>query len=280
MQIANVGGRLKLLVAGGAVDVETASGGRFGHEPQAVFERIAELRRWAEGVSAADEEFSPAAAGAPVPAPAQVFGIGLNYVDHASESGFETPAQPLVFTKFPSSISGPVSDVVLPAGSVDWEVELVAVIGTTARGVPVERGWDHVAGLTLGQDISERDLQRTGPAPQFNLAKSFAGFSPLGPAVVTPDEIERRDDIGLGCFVNGEQMQKSRSSDMIFSIPALVSYLSGIVTLWPGDIIFTGTPPGVGMGRTPPRYLQPGDRLQSWAEGLGELDQRFVAKGA
>ena len=113
-------------------------------------------------------------------------------------------------------------------------------------------------------------------APQFGLAKSFPGFSPIGPVLVSPDEFDRPDDLGLGCDINGEEVQKGRTSDMIFSIPELVAYLSGIVTLLPGDLIFTGTPPGVGMGRTPPRFLQEGDRLHSWIEGIGELEQTFT----
>jgi 2,4-didehydro-3-deoxy-L-rhamnonate hydrolase len=280
MRIANVDGRLKLLAAGGAVDVETASDGQFGPDPQTAYERFDDLRRWAAAVDEPEEAFSPEMAGPPVPSPRQVFAIGLNYRDHAAESGFAAPVAPVVFTKYPSSFSGPVSEVILPEGSVDWEVEVVVVIAKTARAVSAERGWEYVAGLTAGQDLSERDLQRSGPAPQFGLAKSFPGFSPMGPAVVSVDEIANRDDLGLGCSINGEEMQKGRTSDMIFSIPELVSYLSGIVTLYPGDLIYTGTPPGVGMGRTPPRYLQDGDRLHSWIEELGDLRQHFVNRRA
>jgi 2,4-diketo-3-deoxy-L-fuconate hydrolase len=276
VRIANVEGRLKLLVADGSVDVAEASDGRFGSDPQTAYEHFDELRHWAGTVTQPAEEFDPEKAGPPVPAPRQVFAIGLNYVDHAAESGFAAPEVPVVFTKFVSSFSGPVSRVELPVGSVDWEVEVVAVIGRTARMVPTEQAWDHVAGLTVGQDLSERDLQRSGPVPQFGMAKSFPGFSPMGPAVVSLDEIVEPGDLALGCDVNGEEMQKGRSSDMIFSIPKLVSYLSGIVTLFPGDLIYTGTPPGVGMGRTPPRYLQAGDHLHSWIEGLGDLQQHFV----
>jgi 2,4-diketo-3-deoxy-L-fuconate hydrolase len=278
MRLANVAGRLKLLVADGAVDVATASRGRFGPDPQAAYEDSAfpALRAWAEGVHEATEPFAAERAGPPVPAPRQVFAIGLNYLDHAAESGFDVPEVPVVFTKYVSSFAGPVSEVTLLEGSVDWEIEVVAVMAKLARAVEPESAWSYVAGLTAGQDISERDLQRRGPAPQFGLAKSFPGFSPMGPAVVTLDELEDPDDIGLGCEVNGEEMQKGRTSDMIFSIPELISYLSRIVTLFPGDIIYTGTPPGVGMGRTPPRYLAAGDRLRSWVGGVGELDQHFV----
>jgi 2,4-diketo-3-deoxy-L-fuconate hydrolase len=277
MRTANVDGRLKLLVSGGAVDVGSASGGRFGSDPRVAFERASELAEWASTVREPEEEWNPALAGPPSPTPRQVFAIGLNYRGHAAESGFEAPSSPLVFTKWPSSLSGPVTDVVLPDGSVDWEVEVVAVIGAPTRRVPVARAWACVAGLSAGQDLSERELQRSGPSPQFGLAKSHAGFSPVGPVLVTPDEFDRCDDLGLGCELNGEKVQKARTSDMLFSIPELVAYLSTVVTLLPGDVIFTGTPPGVGMGRTPPRYLRPGDRLHSWVEGVGDLHQRFVA---
>jgi len=277
VRIANGNGRLKLLIDDGAVDVEEASAGQFVADPQAAYERFAELQTWADSVSGPTEAFDRATAGPPAPAPRQVFGIGLNYRDHAAESGVKAPDIPLVFTKYPSSFSGPVSQVELPDGSVDWEVEVVAVIGRTAHRVPVEQAWSYVAGLTVGQDLSERVLQRSGPAPQYGLAKSYPGFSPMGPALVTPDAIDRPDDLELGCEVNGVTMQHGRSADMIFPIPELVSYLSGIVTLYPGDVIYTGTPPGVGMGRTPPVFLQPGDHLHSYVTGLGELDQHLVA---
>jgi 2-keto-4-pentenoate hydratase/2-oxohepta-3-ene-1,7-dioic acid hydratase in catechol pathway len=280
MRVANVDGRLKLLVAGGAVDVETASRGRFSADPHRAFDRIEELVIWSAGIHEPGEEFSPATAGPPVVAPRQVFGIGLNYVDHAIEAGLETPQAPIVFTKYVTSLTGPFTDVVLPNGSVDWEVEVVAVIGRNARSVPVERAWEFVAGLTVGQDISERELQNSGPVPQFGLAKSFPGFSPTGPVLVTPDELDRPDDLGIGCALNGEEVQKARTTDMIFSIPALVAYLSSVLTLLPGDLIFTGTPPGVGMGRSPQRFLHDGDRLNSWVEGIGELEQHFVAPSA
>ncbi len=278
MRIANVAGRAKLLVGGGALDVERASRGRFGADPHAALDQLESLAAWSRTVHQPDEAWDPAAADSPVPRPRQVFAIGLNYASHAAESGLASPDAPVVFTKWPSSLSGPVSEVVLPAGSVDWEVEIVAVIAVRAWRVAVGEAWSVVAGLTVGQDLSERDLQRSGPAPQFGLAKSHPGFSPVGPVLVTPDELEDPDDLALGCALNGETMQAGRSAAMIFSIPELVSYLSQVVTLWPGDLIFTGTPPGVGMGRTPPRYLAPGDHLRSWVEGIGELHQTFTTE--
>jgi 2,4-didehydro-3-deoxy-L-rhamnonate hydrolase len=279
VRIATVDGRVKVLVGAGAVDLETASDGRFAADASAAFERFDELRQWATTVDHPTEDFPVGSAGPPSPSPRQVFAIGLNYVDHAAESGSEPPTRPVVFPKYVSSFAGPVAEVVLPEGSVDWEVEVVAVIGRTACQVAVDRAWEYVAGLTVGQDLSERILQRSGPAPQFGLAKSFPGFSPMGPALVTLDEVDHPDDLALGCELNGEEMQRARSADMIFPIPELVSYLSRVVTLYPGDVIYSGTPPGVGMGRTPPHFLHPGDRLRSWVEGLGAIEQTFVAGG-
>jgi 2,4-didehydro-3-deoxy-L-rhamnonate hydrolase len=277
MRMANVDGRVKVLVDGGAVDVQRASRGRLPAHPQAAYEHFDELVAWSSGVTEADEPFAPDLAGPPSPTPRQVFGIGINYRDHAAESGHDVPDFPVVFTKYVSAFSGPVSTVALPPGSVDWEVEVVAVIGRTARAVPAAQAWAHVAGLTVGQDLSERELQRRGPAAQFGLGKSYPGFAPTGPSLVTPDELERPDDLAVGCEVNGEARQQARSADMVFGVSELVSYLSGVLTLYPGDVIFTGTPPGVGMGRTPPVFLRAGDHLHSWIEGIGELDQRFTA---
>ncbi|MGI5183384.1 fumarylacetoacetate hydrolase family protein [Dactylosporangium sp. CA-152071] len=205
--------------------------------------------------------------------------MGLNYSKHAAESGFAVPDAPTVmFTKWPSCLTGPVTTVELPAGgSTDWEVELVVVIGATARNVPQERAWEHVAGLTVGQDLSERVRQTAGPSPQFSLGKSLPGFGPTGPWLVTPDELDDREDLELGCSVNGEEVQKGRTRELIFSVPAMVSKLSAALPLLPGDVLFTGTPAGVGMGRTPPRFLAPGDELVSYVTGIGELRQRFVA---
>jgi 2,4-diketo-3-deoxy-L-fuconate hydrolase len=276
VRIANVDGRLKLLVAGGAVDVEQASRERFSSAPETAFACMGDLAAWARGIHQPTEDWDPALASSPSPRPRQVFAVGLNYLDHAAESHFEAPSEPVVFTKFPSSLAGAVCEVELPSPTVDWEVEVVAVVGSVARHVAPADGWRHLAGLSVGQDLSERTLQRRGPAPQFGLAKSFARFSPVGPALVTCDELDQPDDLALGCELNGEAMQKARTSEMIFSIPELVAYLSSIVTLFPGDLIFTGTPQGVGMGRNPPRFLQPGDRLRSWVEGLGEIRQTFV----
>jgi 2-keto-4-pentenoate hydratase/2-oxohepta-3-ene-1,7-dioic acid hydratase in catechol pathway len=284
MKLANVGGRAKLVIGDQAVDVGMASEGRFGPEPGAVYDTWEYFRVWAEDYfrakktpEAAYEPFSPINAGPPSPTPRQVFAVALNYLDHAKEGGFDPPDAPLVFAKYVSALTGPVTEVLLPEGKVDWECELVAVIGRVAHRVDPSEAWSCVAGLTVGQDLSERTLQRSGPAPQYGLAKSYPGFAPTGPVLVTPDELDDPDDLAIGCEVNDEIMQDSRTCHMIFPVPRLIAYLSNIITFLPGDIIFTGTPPGVGMGRQPPVFLRAGDHLSSHIEGIGELHQHFVA---
>jgi 2-keto-4-pentenoate hydratase/2-oxohepta-3-ene-1,7-dioic acid hydratase in catechol pathway len=279
MRIANLSGRLVIVTDGGAVDVEVSSGGRFSSHPEAVFARWTEFRGWADTARLTDARpFDPADLGAPSPAPRQLFAIGLNYRAHALEAGFAIPEDPPVFTKYVTSITGPITEVALPKnGHTDWEVELVVIIGTHAHEVPEAQAWSHVAGLAVGQDISERIAQMKGPSPQFSLAKSYPGFSATGPWLVTPDEFDNPDDLELGCALNGEQVQHARTSDLIFSVPALIARLSAVLPLLPGDVVYTGTPPGVGLGRTPQRFLAAGDELISTIEGIGELCQRFVS---
>jgi 2-keto-4-pentenoate hydratase/2-oxohepta-3-ene-1,7-dioic acid hydratase in catechol pathway len=242
--------------------------------------RWSEFRAWAEQAELPPgQTFAAVDLASPAPAPRQVIAIGLNYREHALESGVQAPeGLPPVFTKFPTSITGPVTEVALPSGGhTDWEVELVAVIGAEAYRVTQEAAWSHVAGLTVGQDLSERIGQLAGPVPQFSLGKSYRGFSPLGPHLVTPDEFADPDDLELRCTLNGEQVQKGRTRDLIYSVPALVAGVSAVLPLLPGDVIFTGTPAGVGMGRDPQRWLSADDELISTIEGIGELRQRFTA---
>ena len=281
MRVGNLSGRLTLFTEAGAVDVERATGGRFGADPQAVYEVWDEFATWVSSAGPDALEavrYDPIDLGAPTPAPTQIFGIGLNYRDHAAESDFAVPDTfPPTFTKFPTSLSGPVTTVVIPEGGhVDWEVELVAVIGRRAVSVAAADAWSYVAGLTAGQDLSERILQLSGPAPQFSLGKSYPGFAPIGPWVVSVDEFAHRDDIGLRCAINGQTMQDGRTKDMVFNVPALIEGLSRVTPLLPGDIIFCGTPAGVGVGRKPPRFLEAGDELVSAVDGVGELRQTFV----
>lgn len=278
MRLINIAGKLALERDGQAVDVQLASGGRFSGFQDAL-ERWDEFHDWAGDLGdTAGRPFEAADLQAPVGTPRQIFAIGLNYRCHADETGLDLPDTPMVFTKFASSITGPYNDIVMPPGSVDWEAELVAVIGKRAENVAQEQAWDYVAGLTAGQDLSERDLQVKPPAPQqFSLAKSYPGFAPLGPALVTPDEFDDPEDLEISCAIGDETVQKARTSDLIFTVPFLVSYLSGILPLLPGDLIFTGTPDGIGFALNPPRYLRDGEQLQTHIEGIGTMRHRMVA---
>lgn len=282
MRLANVNGRAVLLTSEDiGVDVETASGGKFGPTLPAIYDDWAGFRAWAEALDATEGSvpFTREELGSPSPEPRQIVALGLNYREHALESGFDVPDQlPPTFTKFLSSLTGPDPTVVLPAGgTTDWEVELVVVIGRLASVVSADEAWEYVAGLCVGQDLSERVTQLRGPAPQFSLGKSFPNFSPVGPWLVTPDAVPDKDDLELGCSIDGEVVQRGRTDDLVFSVAELVAELSQTITLYPGDLIYTGTPSGVGMGRDPRRFLQPGERLDSWIEGIGELHQTFVA---
>ncbi|WP_018657067.1 fumarylacetoacetate hydrolase family protein [Actinomadura flavalba] len=287
MRVANLAGRL-VIVTGApgaevAHDVEKNSGGRFAAAPQAVYDDWDAFTAWAAGAALTDPvPLDPADLGAPSPEPRQVLAVGLNYRDHAAESGFAAPAgDPPVFTKFPSCLTGPRGDVVLPSGGrTDWEVELVAVIGRRAHRVSAAEAPAYVAGYTVGQDLSERVLQMAAQPPQFSLGKSLPGFGPTGPWLVTPDELDDAADLELSCAVNGERVQHGRTSRLIHSVPDLVARLSATLPLLPGDLLFTGTPGGVGFGMNPPRYLAPGDVLTSRIEGIGELRHRFVAAPA
>jgi 2-keto-4-pentenoate hydratase/2-oxohepta-3-ene-1,7-dioic acid hydratase in catechol pathway len=277
MRIANLDGRLVLKYPDGATDVETASDGLFAADPQAVFARWDEFVAWAGNLEAPlVEPFDSSLLQAPVPSPSQVFAIGLNYADHAAESSVPLPPEPAVFTKFQSSIAGPNDEVQLPTATVDWEAELVVVIGRRAVNVDQAQAWDYVAGLTVGQDLSERTRQLVGTPPQFSIGKSFPGFSPIGPEIVTPDELTDREDLEIGCSINGEAVQQSRTSHLIFSVASLIERLSAILPLNPSDIIFTGTPSGVGHARSPKRYLAPGDVLETWISDVGRLRNTFV----
>ncbi|HJZ27687.1 MAG TPA: fumarylacetoacetate hydrolase family protein, partial [Streptosporangiaceae bacterium] len=244
--------------------------------PQAVYERWREFRAWAATAGTDDAApFRPDELGPPAPRPAQVFALGANYRSHADEGGLATPEWPMVFAKYVSSFAGPVGEIELPTGAVDWEVELVAVIGQLARNVPAQQAWNHVAGLTVGQDLSERDLQLRGEFPQMSLGKSLPGFSPTGPFLVTPDSFGNPDDLAISCTLDGETVQAARTRDLTFSVPQLVAELSAWLPLLPGDVVFTGTPAGVGLARKPPRFLRPGDELVSEIEEIGSMRHTF-----
>jgi len=283
MRIATLSGRAVVVAGDVAIDIEKLSEGRFGPDTSSLFEDWAGFAEWGAGVSFTPDLGAPYADSnldAPVPDPKQVFAIGLNYRAHVVEAGVAPPANadtPPTFTKFKASLTGPYAELTLPSGSVDWEVELVAVMGKRAENVKAHDAWGHVAGLTVGQDFSERDVQRSGPVPQFSMGKSFPGFGPTGPWLVTVDEFADPDDLALECIINGEVVQSSRTSAMILPVGVLIERLSAICPLLPGDLIFTGTPAGVGMGRNPEKYLKAGDEVVSRIEGIGEIRQRCVA---
>ncbi len=277
MRLLNLRGRLALATSDStALDVEAASSGRFGPDPMGAFADWDAFREWASGASGDEVPFSPEDLGPPVPRPRQVFAIGVNYREHADEQGYPPDSMPVTFTKFPSCLVGPEATVTLPPGNNDWEVELVVVVGRGGHALERDGAWDRVAGLTVGQDISERIAQREGSKPQYSLAKSHPGFGPTGPWLVTPDEVAHVDDLRISCALDGEVMQDSTTGRMIYDIPELLVRLSSVVTLYPGDLIFTGTPAGVGNAREPQRFLQPGETLVSTVEGVGSLTTRFA----
>ena len=280
MRLANISNRLTLINRNSEIiDVSEETGGLFSPRIEECYERWDELLEVAATLGSASgrplAEVTPEEFGNPAPKPRQVFAIGLNYAAHAAEAFLAVPEELTVFTKFVTSLTGPHGTITLPPGTVDWEVELVVIIGRGGHHVPRERAWGHVAGVSVGQDLSERTMQAAGPAPQYSLAKSFPGFGPIGPLVVTPDEFDDPDNIELGCAINGQQVQKGRTADMVFPVPEIISLLSRVTPLLPGDIIFTGTPPGVGVGRTPQRFLAPGDELVTYVRGVGEMRHRM-----
>jgi 2-keto-4-pentenoate hydratase/2-oxohepta-3-ene-1,7-dioic acid hydratase in catechol pathway len=215
---------------------------------------------------------------APIPRPPKIICIGLNYSDHAKESGLEIPKVPTVFAKFPTAIIGPGEAIVLPRGSSrpDYEAEFAFVIGRGGRYIPAARWRDHVFGYMNLNDVSARDVQMA--TTQWIMGKTFDTFAPTGPWLVTADEIADPHALDISLTINGETLQSSNTRHLIFGIPELVEYLSSVFTLEPGDIVSTGTPAGVGFARKPPRYLKPGDEVVVSVQGLGELRNPVVAE--
>jgi 2-keto-4-pentenoate hydratase/2-oxohepta-3-ene-1,7-dioic acid hydratase in catechol pathway len=276
MRVANLQGRAVFITPDDlAIDIEHASGGAVPCDPMQLFERWAQVRSLALTVRGG-VPFALGDLDAPSPAPRQIFGIGLNYREHAVETGAPIPDTPLTFTKFASAINKPFGDIIIDVPTADWEIELVVVVGAGGRNIAESAAWAAVAGLCVGQDISDRVLQRATQPPQFSLGKSRRGYAPFGPWLVDAETVANRDALALTCTLNSEVVQQSDSSDLIFSIPQLVAYLSGIVELYPGDVIFTGTPSGVGGARTPPRFLTSGDVLVSTIDGVGSITNRCV----
>jgi 2-keto-4-pentenoate hydratase/2-oxohepta-3-ene-1,7-dioic acid hydratase in catechol pathway len=215
---------------------------------------------------------------APLPNPPRIFAIGLNYRDHAKESGMAIPTTPVVFFKLTTSVIGPGDAIVLPKNSTqpDYEAEFAFVIGKGGYRIPASAWRDHVYGYTNVNDVSARDVQFA--STQWSMSKSFPTFCPLGPAIVTADEIADPHSLAIGLTIDGEQLQNSNTRELVFKIPDLIEYLSSITPLLPGDIISTGTPPGVGLGRTPKRWLRPGETVTVTVEGLGSLTNPVIAE--
>ena len=281
MRLMNHDGRMMLVAGDGrGIDVQRASGGQVPSWPPQALDRWGELREWARGFAGGEGkvEIVEAKIGAPSPAPRQIFGVGLNYASHANEAGLAVPEHPMIFPKLRASVAGPFEEIRVSTETVDWEVELVVVMGHEARHVVAEDAWEHVAGLTIGQDLSDRTIQLRPPdVPQYSLGKSLPGFGPTGPVLVTVDEFDDPNDLELTCSVDGEVVQRGRTRDFIFSIPEIIEYLSGITVLYPGDLIMTGTPAGIGATRTPPRFLKAGQILESRITGIGAMRHAFIA---
>lgn len=276
MRIGALQGRAVLLRDDRAVDIERASDGRFPASTRGVLEQWGAFTAWAATVDAsAGEAFAVGDLDAPVTDPRQIFAIGLNYRDHAEEANLEPPKHIVVFTKFASSLAGPEATIALSGDKVDYEAELVVVIGDGGHRIPEAKAWSHVAGLSVGQDISDRAVQLRGPAPQFSLGKSYPGYSPFGPAIVTLDELGDPEALRIGATLEGPEpgesivLQDGTTADLIFSVPRLIADLSEVVTLYPGDLIFTGTPAGVGGPKG--LFLRAGQTLVTTIEGLGTL---------
>lgn len=270
-RLANIDGRAALVAGDCYYDVEELSDGALGADPMAAIAAHRSLHELAGSLGdasptgAVDHE----ALGPPVPRPRNCFGIGLNYRSHVAESAMEVPEVPLVFTKFPSCIVGPRSDVELRSETADYEAELVVVIGTPGRDIAAADAWDHVAGVTAGQDVSDRALQFAAKPPHFDLGKSRDTYGPIGPTVVSPDLLRDRNALPITCDVNGERRQDGTTADLIFDVPALIAYISSVATLAAGDIVFTGTPDGVGMAQG--LVLKPGDVITTTIEDVGTM---------
>jgi 2-keto-4-pentenoate hydratase/2-oxohepta-3-ene-1,7-dioic acid hydratase in catechol pathway len=237
--------------------------------------RAADAMAVGSPISSADVTLLPI-----VPNPEKIICLGKNYADHAREMGTAAPSEPVFFSKFSSAVCGDGQPIVLPRVSreVDYEAELVAVIGVGGRSIPCQRALEHVAGYTCGNDVSARDWQLRKPGGQWLLGKSFDTFAPIGPALLTADEVPEPERLAIELRINGRVMQQSNTSNLLFSIAELVAYVSQVCTLSAGDLIFTGTPPGVGHARKPPVYLQPGDVVEVEIERIGVLRNPVVSQ--
>lgn len=273
--LANVDGRAALVSGDQWYDLETAASGELGPDPMEALAAPELLAALTSGLDPHEPNgvLDAAQLGPPVPRPRNSFAIGLNYQAHADEGSMEVPDNPLVFAKFPSCLVGPTADVEMRSDAVDYEGELVVVIGRGGKDIDPDDVWDHIVGLMVGQDISDRAVQFAAKPPHFDLGKSFDTFGPIGPVMVSPDSVDR-DRLRIVTEVNGEVRQDGTTDQLIFDIATLVSYLSRITTLTTGDLIFTGTPEGIGAARG--MFLADGDVLTTRIGGIGTLTNRCV----
>ena len=274
IRLAALAGRLVLLVDDRAVDVESASRGRWGPDPMSPYGDWAAFLAWA-GDPGEGQPFDEHRLSAPVPRPRQVFAAGMNYRSRATEGGLPDIVLPPIFTKFPTCITGPYAEVSLPTATVDWEAELVVVISRHAHRIAADQAWRHVAGVMVGQDLSEREQQFRPPVAQFSMAKSWPGFGPTGPWLLLTGG-EDPGPMDIATWLGGEQVQHGSTAEMLMPVAGLLADLSANVSLLPGDLVFTGSPGGVGHHRTPPRYLRPGEVLTTTIECLGTQRVTFV----
>ena len=275
-RLANVGGRGALVDGDHYYDLEELADGALSPDPMAALTTPDLLAELASGLGGRQPTglLTEATLGPPVPRPRNSYGVGLNYRSHAEEASMEIPEVPLVFTKFPSCITGPFDEVRLRSDRCDYEGELVVVVGPGGADIDPADAWDHVVGLTVGQDVSDRPAQFMNKPPQMNLGKSFDTFGPIGPVVASPDCFDDPDDLILTTHVNGEARQDDRTSNMVFPVADLVAFLSRITTLATGDIIFTGTPDGTGAAQG--LFLADGDVITTTIDGIGTMANACV----
>ena len=275
-KLGNIDGRSALVRNNDYYDLETISGGEvssIGIEAIQSEELLSDLYSKLDSFEATGN-IDDVTLGAPITSSINCFAVGLNYRNHAEESGMEIPAFPMIFTKHTSCIVGPFDNVEMRSDIVDYEAEMVVVIGKGGKDISKNDAWSHVAGITVGQDISDRSVQFHATPPQFNLGKSFDTFGPIGPILVSHDEVDDKESLKLTCSVNDELRQDDNTNDLIFDVPYLISYISEFITLNTGDLIFTGTPAGVGA--TQGKLLKDGDMLSTSIEGVGTINNKMV----
>ena len=275
-KLGNIDGRSALVKNNDYYDLETISGGEvssIGIEAIQSEDLLSDLYSKLDSFEATGN-IDDVTLGAPITSSINCFAVGLNYRNHAEESGMEIPAFPMIFTKHTSCIVGPFDNVEMRSDIVDYEAEMVVVIGKGGKDISKDDAWSHVAGITVGQDISDRSVQFHATPPQFNLGKSFDTFGPIGPILVSHDEVDDKESLKLTCSVNDELRQDDNTNDLIFDVPYLISYISEFITLNTGDLIFTGTPAGVGA--TQGKLLKDGDMLSTSIEGIGTINNKIV----